>query len=164
MAMNYFYRVSLADVDEQGKVSSRRMSFDSTFVVAGGDGPGADDHDLQAEQDGRNALANIVTSKHFAAALTPAKVHLIHSLLFLEQQGVEIPTDIELFKWDDKIKRNKEGNASLISLANVSSNSKITRHSVTMNDDGYWFYFDIVGGAEFEDRTARKYQNEGEGR
>jgi hypothetical protein len=155
MAMNYFFRVFLPDLDGHGQLREQQISFDSTFIVAG-DGPMENDHEVKLEQDGRNELVKIVTFKRFAASVTRETIHTIHTLFLLEQKNSAVTTDIALYKWDDTVKRDKEGNASLTKLATVVSDSRITRHTVTVDEDGYWFNFEFVGGAEFDDQPGKK--------
>jgi hypothetical protein len=151
MATKYFYRVFVADPDDQDHARNQQVSFDTTFIVAGS-GPTAQDHDVELEQDGRNELIEITTFKQFATVVnTSAKMHTVHTLFLLEQTEVAVATKIEFYQWDDNVKRDKKGNASLIKLASIVMNSKIARHAVTRQEDAYWFHFEVTDGAEYDD-------------
>jgi hypothetical protein len=156
MATNYFFKVFLGDLDNQGNARKQWIGFDTTFIVAGSDVK-VQDHDVESEQDGRNELVRITTFKRFAAVVNDsADIHTIHTLFLLEQTKAAVATDIEFYKWDDKVKPDKQGNASVISLAKVVSNSKITSHSVTLDEDAYWFRFELVSPAEFNELPEKK--------
>ena len=117
MATNYFFKVFLGDLDNQGNARKQWIGFDTTFIVAGSDVK-VQDHDVESEQDGRNELVRITTFKRFAAVVNDsADIHTIHTLFLLEQTKAAVATDIEFYKWDDKVKPDKQGNASVISLA-----------------------------------------------
>jgi len=144
--------VSLADLDGKGQARGQQISFDSTFIVAGS-GPTEHDHDVDSEQDGKKALVKITNFKRFAAVVNGGtKIHMIHTLFLLEQTKAAVATGIQFFKWDDKVKPDKEGNASLTNLAKVVSNSRITSHVVTLDEDAYWFRFALEGATEFDDQ------------
>jgi|SRR5580658_7606235 hypothetical protein len=156
MATHYFFRVFLADLDDQGHARDQQISFDSTFVVAASK-PTEHDHDVEWEQDGRKKLVEIARLKQFASVVNnSANVHTIHTLFLLEQKNIAVATEIDLFKWDDKIKPDKQGNPSLIKLAKVLLNSKITGHNVAIDEDAYWFRFEVVGDAAFDDGPEKK--------
>jgi len=143
--------VSLADLDDKGHTRNQWISFETTFIVAGSN-LAVQDHDVESEQDGRNELAKIAAFKRFAAVVNDsADIHTIHTLLLLEQTKVAVATYIYFYKWDDKVKPDKQGNSSVIKLAKVVSKSKITAHAVTRDEDAYWFHFEIVAPAEFDD-------------
>jgi len=141
MAAFYFFRVYIAELNDQGHDSDKWLDFDTTFIVAGSDVT-SQAHDVTSEQDGRNELVKITSFKRFVALVdNSATIHTLHTLFLLEQKK--------------KVKPDKQGNASLISLATVLTRSKITGHRVPGDEDSYWFYFEL-GAAEFNDQPDRK--------
>jgi len=156
MATSYSFQVSVGDLDDAGQARKQWISFETTAIAAGSN-IGVQSHDVESEQDGRNELVRITTFKRFAAVVNDsADIHTIHTLFLLEQTKAAVATDIEFYKWDDKVKPDKQGNASVISLAKVVSNSKITSHSVTLDEDAYWFRFELVSPAEFNELPEKK--------
>jgi hypothetical protein len=156
MATDYFFKVFLEELDGQGRARDQWISFETTFIVAGSN-VSVQDHDVASEQDGRNELVKIVAFKRFAAVVNDSvDIHMLHTLFLLEQKKVAVGTDIEFFKWDDKVKRDKQGNALLISLASVNTNSKITGHRVTRDEDSYWFNFETVSPVEYDELPDQK--------
>ena len=155
MAAFYFFRVYIAELNDQGHDSDKWLDFDTTFIVAGSDVT-SQAHDVTSEQDGRNELVKITSFKRFVALVdNSATIHTLHTLCLLEQKKKAAGTEIEFYRWDDKVKPDKQGNASLISLATVLTRSKITGHRVPGDEDSYWFYFEL-GAAEFNDQPDRK--------
>jgi hypothetical protein len=156
MATSYSFQVSVGDLDDAGQARKQWISFETTAIAAGSN-IGVQSHDVESEQDGRNELVKVTAFKQFAAVVNDsADIHTLHTLFLLEQTKAAVATHIDFLKWDDKVKPDKQGNASVINLAKVVSKSKITSHSVTLDEDSYWFRFEFVSPAEYDDLPEKK--------
>jgi hypothetical protein len=149
MPMSYFFRVFVQDASDCDNDEDEWVSFDSVCLAADFGPRDADIfQDKDQERVARGELQKIAMYMGFRAVVpTDAGIDMLRTLFSLKQQELIVPTDMELYKYD-----NKQGKNAAILLSTMTFNSKIIGHSIDSSDN-YDFRFQIVGGVGVRDAS-----------